>query len=111
MIKRKFSNDIDNLFEEDSLNPMDSVGNLADAMLVLAVGIMLSLVMAWNVDIGNKSADVTKIEKAAVIKDDELAIDNTKNPDDEIGNLGLSEYGKVYVDENGDMYVLKNEDK
>ena len=34
-------------------NPMDSISNLADAMLVLAVGIMLALIINWNVDISS----------------------------------------------------------
>ncbi len=38
--------------EEDSVNPMDGLANLADVMLILAVGIMLALVINWNVDIG-----------------------------------------------------------
>jgi hypothetical protein len=36
----------------ESVNPMDSLSNLSDLMIVLAVGIMLALVMNWNVDIG-----------------------------------------------------------
>jgi hypothetical protein len=32
-------------------NPMDGVANLADVMLVLAVGIMLALVINWNIDV------------------------------------------------------------
>lgn len=33
------------------VNPMEGVANLADVMLVLAVGMMLAPVVAWNVDI------------------------------------------------------------
>jgi hypothetical protein len=36
---------------DDGLNPMDGVANLADVMLVLAVGIMLALVINWNIDV------------------------------------------------------------
>jgi hypothetical protein len=32
-------------------NPMDGVANLADVMLVLAVGTMLALVINWNIDV------------------------------------------------------------
>ncbi|MDR0916853.1 MAG: DUF2149 domain-containing protein [Oscillospiraceae bacterium] len=39
---------------DDELNPMDGVTNLADVMLVLAVGIMLALVINWNIDISPK---------------------------------------------------------
>jgi hypothetical protein len=36
---------------------MDGVSNLADVMLVLACGLMLSLVINWNVDISPKDDD------------------------------------------------------
>ena len=39
--------------DEAPVNPMDSISNLADAMLVLAVGIMLALIINWNVDISS----------------------------------------------------------
>ena len=39
--------------DDAPVNPMDSIGNLADAMLVLAVGIMLALIINWNVDISS----------------------------------------------------------
>ena len=37
--------------EDTAVNPMDGLGNLADAMLVLAVGIMLALVLNWKLDL------------------------------------------------------------
>ena len=36
---------------DDSGTPMDGVSNMSDAMLVLAVGIMLALVINWKIDI------------------------------------------------------------
>ncbi len=36
---------------EDSGSPMDNISNMSDAMLVLAVGIMLALVINWKIDI------------------------------------------------------------
>ncbi len=38
-------------FDNQAVNPMDSLLNLSDAMLVLAVGIMLALVIHWNIDV------------------------------------------------------------
>ena len=38
-------------FSEESVDPMNYVSNLSDAMLVLAVGMMLALIVHWNVDI------------------------------------------------------------
>ena len=39
------------LNDEAEANPMDGLANLADAMLVLAVGIMLALILNWQLDI------------------------------------------------------------
>lgn len=38
---------------EEDVNPMESVANLVDAMLVLACGLMLALIINWNVDVGS----------------------------------------------------------
>ena len=35
----------------EEVNPMNYLSNLADAMLVLAVGIMVALVLHWNVEL------------------------------------------------------------
>ena len=39
------------LNNDDGGTPMDGVSNMSDAMLVLAVGIMLALVINWKIDI------------------------------------------------------------
>ena len=38
-------------FSDESVDPMNYVSNLSDAMLVLAVGMVLALIVHWNVDI------------------------------------------------------------
>ena len=35
-------------FEEDEEDPMTGVANLVDAMLVIAVGLLVFLVISWN---------------------------------------------------------------
>jgi hypothetical protein len=37
----------------EDANPLDGAINIVDAMLVFACGLMLSLVIHWNVDLGN----------------------------------------------------------
>ena len=37
--------------EDDNENPMDSLTNLFDVMLVFACGLMVALVMSLNVDV------------------------------------------------------------
>jgi len=45
---------------EEDINPMDGLANLADVMLVLACGLMLALIINWNVDIGNATQDISQ---------------------------------------------------
>ena len=35
----------------DDVDPMSSMGNIGDVMLVFACGLMVALVVAWNVDL------------------------------------------------------------
>jgi len=36
---------------QEDFSPMEGVGNMADAMLVFACGLLLALIMSWNVDV------------------------------------------------------------
>ena len=36
----------------EEVDPMSSLGNIGDIMLVFACGLMVALVVAWNVDLG-----------------------------------------------------------
>ena len=38
----------------ENFSPMDGLGNMADAMLVFACGLILALIMSWNVDVTDK---------------------------------------------------------
>jgi hypothetical protein len=51
-------------FGDEGINPMDGLSNLADVMLVLACGLMLALVINWNVDISPKEDDARADEVA-----------------------------------------------
>ncbi len=89
------------------VNPMDSVSNLADAMLVLAVGIMLALIINWNVDISAGTTDKTaSTEPAISFEQDDL----TESQDDAKTIEGdLTEMGKVYYDQQtGTYYIVEN---
>ena len=88
---------------------MDGIVNLADAMLVFACGLMMALIMNWNVDIGmqGEQIDVTQGEDVTNIDDiqDELV---------EEGGVDSSyqKMGMVYRDpDTGKLYMLtdKNE--
>ena len=47
-MKSKFQQ-ITDFGQDEGVNPMDGVSNMSDAMLVLAVGIMLALVINWKI--------------------------------------------------------------
>ena len=91
---------------EESVNPMDSVSNLADAMLVLAVGIMLALIINWNVDISipqqnEQPTDPIPFEET----------DLTEAPDGSavLDGGDLQEMGRVYYDAaSGNYYIIKD---
>ena len=94
----------------EDVNPMNYISNLSDTMLVLAVGIMLALVVAWDVDISaagqESSVSASQVEQ---LQDDVLEMDVTnQNSDDAISvdDFGLTEYGTVYVDKDGNLYVI-----
>ena len=90
------------------VNPMDSVSNLADAMLVLAVGIMLALIINWNVDISaGKTEQAASADPAISFEQDDL----TESQDDAKTIEGdLTEMGKVYYDkETGTYYIVENQ--
>lgn len=89
--------------EEEDVNPMDGVGNMADAMLVLAVGIMLALVMNWNVDLSTVSQVQVKAEQEVSNLEDFKGDDK----DDAADSSGLTEMGTVYKDpETGKLYMV-----
>lgn len=94
-LRRKYSN--------DDFSPMEGVGNMADAMLVFACGILLALIISWNVEIserGEISHQGTRYEVQNIGQESSQTID----PDVE-----LEEMGKVYRDpETGKYYVIED---
>lgn len=93
----------------EDINPMNYMSNLSDAMLVLAVGIMLALVAAWEVDItavasNSKSQDLEG--EVEIVEDVESLHTSSDGNGTSIEDYGLIEYGTVYIDENGNYYVI-----
>ncbi|MGM9535102.1 MAG: DUF2149 domain-containing protein [Intestinibacter sp.] len=87
----------------EDINPMDGIANLVDAMLVLAVGIMLALIMNWNVDIG-VSEEYLKENAQELEAVEDLNQDQTE---DVTSDEGLQEMGKVYKDpKTGKLYMI-----
>lgn len=95
-------------FEDDSSNPMAGVSNLADAMLVLAVGIMLALIMNWHVSISGGYTTQLDQSNMTEIEDDELQ----EAENDQEGGTEYEEKGTVYIDKKtGDMYLVESDEE
>lgn len=100
---------------EESVNPMDGVANLADVMLVLAVGIMLALVMNFNLDIGTLAYTNEEDQPASIDTENALPIesDDIQEADDaaqQVDGEGMAKLGTVYYDEaTGQYYIVHDQ--
>ena len=91
-------------FESESINPMDGVANLADVMLVFACGLMLALIINWNVDVGAtvQKADIDTSNPVADVE----GLQDGEQPDLEQTD-GYESYGTVYRDtKTGKLYMV-----
>lgn len=107
MRPRRHRNDF--FSDDEGLNPMDYVSNLSDVMLILAVGIMLALIVRWNVDItppDTSTAAGDPLQAEAAFTEDELdrmRDDATESPD------SLEKRGELYYDaETGTYYIVES---
>ena len=110
-------------FSGESVDPMNYLSNLSDAMLVLAVGMMLALIVHWNVDIStggrsdNTSGDSVAADgkggQSIIDRDDALSftpeeldrMDATEGENDE----GMEKLGEVYYDAaTGKYYIIES---
>ena len=82
-------------------NPLESLSNLSDVMLVFACGLMVALIINLNVDVSRLSEAVVRY------KDDSESAEVEKRD-----GAGMEEIGKVYRDpETGKTYIVdKGED-
>ena len=106
-------------FGGEDVNPINYLSNLSDVMLILAVGIMLALVVHWNVDItaSGGQAQGNTGENGSVLVDKDHAVTMT---DEELARLqeqngvtgggeNLEKRGEVYYDaETGTYYIVRD---
>ena len=91
--------------EDTAVNPMDGLGNLADAMLVLAVGIMLALVLNWKLDLTAVTAAPEATEAPIEISEDDM-----RSTSEELDADALQKVGALYYDEaTGTYYAITGE--
>lgn len=92
------------LRSKDDADPMASVANIADIMLVFACGLMMALVTVWNIDFTPLSE----------LQDKQLeAIDTPEDMPEDVSDAGNAyvEKGMVYQDPKTGKYYMVTEDK
>lgn len=92
------------LRSKDDTDPMASVANIADIMLVFACGLMMALVTVWNIDFTPLSE----------LQDKQLeAIDTPEGMPEDMSDAGNAyvEKGMVYQDPKTGKYYMVTEDK
>ncbi len=88
---------------EEDVNPNSYLTNLVDCMLVLALGLMLALVVAWNAQVPNLS-EVTQTNDLKEVDN----LDTLTDPES-MGGSGYVDMGSVYQDpKTGKMYLIEN---
>ena len=88
----------------EEFNPMEGVGNMADAMLVFACGLLLALILSWNVSV-SETGEITKSSSNATYEIEGLDGTATQEID---ADTPLEEMGTVYMDpETGKYYVME----
>ena len=86
----------------EDVDPMSSLSNVGDIMLVFACGLMVALVMAWNVDL----AQVKQVEM-----NQELQQDDIEKITEQLYGEGNAfvDKGRVYQDPTTGKYYLVEE--
>ncbi len=89
----------------DPLNPIEGAFNLVDAMLVFACGLMVALILNWNIQLSAVKIDFS--HKEEINQDIENITDNALNLMD---GTSYEKMGAVYRDpETGKLYLLNQE--
>ena len=112
-------------FAEEDVNPMNYLSNLSDAMLVLAVGIMLALIVHWNVDISTSGGTMSDsgqsyaadgeggnsaIDRDSAVNFSQDELDNMQSQDKlDSSDTGMDKLVEVYYDAaTGEYYIVEN---
>jgi hypothetical protein len=113
MVKLSRKNSLDESDEED---PMAGVANLVEAMLVIAVGLLVFLVISWNMQAIVFNEDVTPEQRQDAINamkqvtevDQGQQLNETPDVSNSSGE-GYAEMGKVYKDpKTGKMIMIES---
>jgi len=101
---------------EDTEDPMAGTANLVDAMLVIAVGLLVFLVLSWNMQSIVFDSDMSAKEKQNVMQNikEVSQVDQGQqlNESPDLSNQsgkGFTEKGKVYQDSNTGKLIMVSE--
>lgn len=102
MRRRKFSL-ADNAREDDGYepSPMETVANLSDVMLVLAVALMLALISRMGLDF-----TALQIDESSLVPVEDSSLDISEGAESG-GTDGYTEVGRVYRNADGEMFILE----
>ena len=90
----------------EEVNPLDGVINIVDAMLVFACGLMLSVIIHWNVNL-DQTANRVDLKSGQDVSQTEDIRNNLIEPEDQ-GKL-YEKMGTVYKDPaTGKLFMLTN---
>lgn len=90
---------------KEEVNPMDGLANLADVMLVFAAGLLMALIMNWNVDVNTNDRTQVVDEKYEVEGLDDSQRDKKVETKEE---QDMEKMGTVYKDpKTGKYYVVE----
>ena len=110
-MRRRFSRDRfggGDAFARAPVNPLEDLANIVDVMLVFACGLMLALVINWNVDIAAKDAEnEARSAEMTQLSDVSGGTDTVLDDDTAYEKLNVVVYrdpatGKLYMTENGE---------
>ncbi len=104
-------------FESEEEDPMAGTANLVDAMLVIAVGLLVFLVLAWNMQSVLFNEQLTQEQKEKVMEamnqevtevQEGQILNETPDTSNQTGQ-GYTEMGKVYKDPStGKLIMVQN---
>ena len=91
--------------EDEDLNPMEGAGNIADVMLVFATGLMMSLIIFWNVDL--QATDLVPAQDATEVESMNATAQEVQDTVDT--EAQYQKMGTVYIDPaTGKMYLIED---
>jgi len=92
---------------DEEANPLEGAVNIVDAMLVFACGLMLALVIRWNVDLAQFGEPVNVTQGEEVTDDADIRSDLVETEEE---GRSYQKMGTVYKDPaTGKLFMLTDE--